>query len=580
MFTLPSSLFSPIRSRQRKNVQRQSVKLNIECLEQRLVFDTAPGGVSPSAMLSSFGSNSTAAPAPAVVHFSPDEKTVTIQADGHSWTIARPVVSPENYQTTGNVYWVSTTGSDTNDGSFNHPFATINQGVNRANPGDIVYVESGTYVDNLYITKSGQPDAPIIISAAPGDLGQVTITPSDEYVQSNPDGAVITLDGANYVWINGLVIEGPKGRPSAPTTEDYGANGITWEGGAGLGDRATNNVIYNNVHCGLKAIEQGPVDAGILIEGNIIFDNGADGLSHGIYMPADDVTMNGNVIFDNWGYGIHSYTAPSGQVITNNVIFGNGAAGIILGGGNNQVYNNTVAYNGFGGIYYYKEDCVNNIVEHNIFAFNVLGDGIYDDSGVNTDDDNDYAGGVDSRINPGPNDISVDPQFVNAAGGDFRLQSGSPAAGLGAFAAVQTGGAAFDLTVGSKLTNAIVASFNNDVQAVASATINWGDGTTSAGHIVLKSTGGFQVLGSHVYNMPSGSSAYTITITVTDGPIVQTARASAVVHPASGGGKRQPPPPPPGGGQGEQGPPSSGKGSLPILSQRLELGSGDLWNYL
>src|SRR5262249_19151436 len=157
-----------------------------------------------------------------------------------------------NYTAQGNTYWVSTTGNDNNAGSSTSPFATINKGVAMAGPGDIVYIEPGTYDESLFITKSGLAGKPIIISCAPGALGQVTITPSATWVAANPSGSVIRLSGATNVWINGLNIQGPLGQPYAPTSEHYMADGITWQNGAGAGNRATNNVVYANVHCGMK----------------------------------------------------------------------------------------------------------------------------------------------------------------------------------------------------------------------------------------------------------------------------------------------------------------------------------------
>src|SRR5262249_46353773 len=158
-----------------------------------------------------------------------------------------------------------------------------------------------------------------------------------------------------YVWINGFVIEGPLGRPEAPVAEHFGADGITWDCGAGLGDRATNNVIYRNVHCGLKEMNHG--GSGILIRGNVIFDNGTGRLDHGIYMPASNTRMDGNVIYDNSGWGIHSYPSPMNQVISHNVIFGNGMGGIILAGSYNKVLNNTVSHNKMLGILYFRSGC-------------------------------------------------------------------------------------------------------------------------------------------------------------------------------------------------------------------------------
>jgi parallel beta-helix repeat protein len=349
------------------------------------------------------------------------------------------VVSPWNYTASGTTYWVATAGSDAANGTLAHPFATIQHAENVARPGDVVYVEAGTYVQTVDVTKSGLAGEPIIISCAPGALGKVTVTPSQQYVQANPSGAVFTLAKADYVWINGFNIEGPKGRPGAPASEHYGANGITWESGAGLGDRATNNVVYDNVHCGLKEMNHG--GTGIFVQGNVIFDNGTNGLDHGIYMPASNSTMDGNVIFYNTGYGIHSYPTPTNQTISHNVIFGNTTGGIIIGGSNNKVLYNTVVNSGTWGMFYFRGGCTNNVVEHNIFAFNVNNGG-WDNGGGklgspsnNLDDYNDYySGRLDSRIALGAHDTSSNPLLVNALLGDLRLKPGSPDAGDGAFA--------------------------------------------------------------------------------------------------------------------------------------------------
>src|SRR5208337_2166502 len=76
-----------------------------------------------------------------------------------------------------------------------------------------------------------------------------------------------------------------------------------------------------------------------------------------------------------------------------------------------------------------------------------------------------------------------------------------------------------------------VASFAiNDparVPASYTATINWGDGTTSTGTIRANTSGGYDVVGSHLYpyvppsttppaNVPL-STTYSVTVTLTDG---------------------------------------------------------------
>ncbi len=373
---------------------------------------------------------------PPTVAFSKDEKTVGVHYEKGEWTLRRPVVTPRDFQASGKVLWVATTGDDANGGSTDKPFRTIGKAVEAAGPGDVIYVRAGTYTESIGINKSGQEGKPIILSCVPGDLGKVKITPPKEYVRAKPGGAVITLHSARHVWINGLVVEGPMGRPEAPATEMYGANGITFAGKAGLGCRVTNCVVYWNVHCGIK--EMGHGGTKILLEANVIFDNGTSSTDHGIYCGADEVTINGNVIFASAGYGIHSYSNPKRQVITQNICLENKAAGIILAGSDNQVYHNVCAYNGLG-ILYFRGGCVGNVVKNNIFAFNKTdcgydnGSGKYADPARNVDDFNCYfPGKPDERIEPGRNEVLADPLFVSPKKGDFRLKGGSPCLDKGA----------------------------------------------------------------------------------------------------------------------------------------------------
>ena len=376
----------------------------------------------------------------AAVGFPPDQQTAYILYQGRQWIFNRPVVSPWSYQSVGNVYWVATDGADTNPGTVNAPFRTISQAITQVEAGDIVYIHAGTYIDNLTISKSGRADKPIIISCAPGDLGAVTITPSPFYVATNPGGPVISVDGPQYyVWINGLVIEGPKGRPEAPPFEHFSACGILWSNGAGYGCRATNNVVYNNAHCGLK--EQGDGGSNILMEGNIIFDNGTTDLDHGIYCPADHCTLGGNIVFNNAGWGLHLYPSPQNLLVYRNICFGNLAGGIVMAGGSSKIFNNDAVSNPIG-LVYFRSNCTNNVVENNVFAFNTQSDSVIDNgSGVlgdpsnNADDYNDYypgsPPGLGADVMIGTNELYGDPQFVNAALGDFRYADGSPCIGSG-----------------------------------------------------------------------------------------------------------------------------------------------------
>src|SRR5262249_53962174 len=132
------------------------------------------------------------------ISYSWDQHTVTIQAGHGTMTIERPEVIPWHYRIQHEIDWVAH-GSLGGDGSSDHPFGTITQALAHATPGDIIYIRPGKYVENIDINKSGLPGKPIIISAAPGALGRVTVTPSRQYVASKPHGAVVAFDGADFV---------------------------------------------------------------------------------------------------------------------------------------------------------------------------------------------------------------------------------------------------------------------------------------------------------------------------------------------------------------------------------------------
>jgi Protein of unknown function (DUF1565). len=104
---------------------------------------------------------------------------------------------------TATTYWVSTSGSDSNNGtSLDTPFRTIQKAAGFTNPGDTVYVMDGTYGPFL-ITRSGSASGGYITyQAYPGHRPTINKTGSawDAIEMANKTGtSYIIIDGFNIV---------------------------------------------------------------------------------------------------------------------------------------------------------------------------------------------------------------------------------------------------------------------------------------------------------------------------------------------------------------------------------------------
>jgi hypothetical protein len=75
--------------------------------------------------------------------------------------------------------------SDENPGTLERPWRTLQRGVRDLEPGDALLIKQGTYRESIVLTKSGTPEARILISAAPGEevivSGGVLVTGWREY---------------------------------------------------------------------------------------------------------------------------------------------------------------------------------------------------------------------------------------------------------------------------------------------------------------------------------------------------------------------------------------------------------------
>jgi len=349
------------------------------------------------------------------------------------------------------TYYVATTGSDANTCAEAQTSATPKRTISaalacvgaagtEAGAGNTVQVASGVYdeqLPNKIPSGSGESTRFILKSATP--KGAILKYSGD---QSGYGTIGFTID-SHYITIDGFVIDG------SADTNSFGIYFSSYNTTAFQHIRISNNEIKNMTRDGI-AMGKGNFE----VIGNQIHDTGCGcpdaGHCHGIY--AGPYTVNslfeGNQISYSCGYGLHFYDAGansmSGNIVRGNIFHHNGLinveAGIIIGGHDNQLYNN-ISYSNEGAGISQTEGGVNNFISNNTIFNNTLygfvmnsgtatlrnnifwnnGSSITVNGGTITSSNN-----ICSSTNTGCSLFS-DPRFVNAATNDFHLQASSPA---------------------------------------------------------------------------------------------------------------------------------------------------------
>jgi len=295
-------------------------------------------------------------------------------------------------------------GSDSADGTVDAPFATVQHLVDSLGPGDTGCIRAGTYHEqNITIRNGGAgDDARVTIASYPGERATI-------------DGRVYVADGANYVTVRDLNLNGHDG-PSC-------GDGCVLPSPTVNGDHIVfqNNDVTDD-HIGI-CFNLGNASYGRaehdVIQDNRIHDCGtlpAKNHDHGIYVTAaDDTQILNNVIYDNADRGVQLYPDAQRTTIRGNVIDGNGE-GVIFSGGDTFASND-------------------NVVEHNIITnaklrYNV--ESWYPGSAVGSGNvvrDNCIYGGNEGNVLPSQegfhatNNVVADPHYADRAAGDFKVQN-------------------------------------------------------------------------------------------------------------------------------------------------------------
>jgi hypothetical protein len=252
------------------------------------------------------------------------------------------------------------------------------------------------------LSRAGTASAPFTVRNYPGE--RAVLLPGTGQSDNMP---LQMGNGAAYVRFQGLVFQGANG---SSTTNIY-----AWGNAHDI--ELSNCEVTGSQRQGFFSE---PTTRSIQILGCNIHDNGGSGpvhLDHNIYIQGQGhVIANCRIANAPNGFDVQIYPSSDHIIVTENTIVGAALDGIILGsdgGGttsNLTVVNNVVAFNGRYGISTYWGGTVGtgNLATKNVVWGNTSGQLV--------------GNGITYTAN-----TVADPRFVNRAGGDFHLQTGSPA---------------------------------------------------------------------------------------------------------------------------------------------------------
>jgi parallel beta-helix repeat protein len=398
---------------------------------------------------------------------------------GNNWISTPPpnpyVTPPYNC---GTNYYVAPNGSDWNNGSSSSPWQTMTGAINHlsgaAQAGVCVNVAPGTYTEslNLYNVNGGWDGSNGYLVFRSSTLHGATLQEPYANIYTSPN---VQIQNSAYVIFDGFNVTGYANVSDAGAdafwtqyshhikflnniVHDVGGTGI----GVGNSDYITvqGNAVYNTSCCntsGTSAIDfwsVTPYDSNsgfhIVISSNIVYLNmeGADGRQHteGHGIMLDNFRLGGytgatlienNLVYRNGGWGISVWYTDN-VTIRNNTAFDNHRDSFITYAGGNICVENASYITG-----------VNNIsVAH--LNINSQDTAIWDQSWDGTNTGNVWKNNLTFDGNPGDpsvttfsppygtpitasngNILGSDPLFVNVPGGQFTLQSASPAIGKG-----------------------------------------------------------------------------------------------------------------------------------------------------
>lgn len=291
----------------------------------------------------------------------------------HSWTCLAdtPLDAPPA------TLHVAIDGSPANDGrSRERALDSLQAAVDRAGPGDVVWIHDGVYREWVTIRTSGTADAPITISAAPGAC--VTFEGDRRGAGSGSRDAQITFDYVRHVVLQNVAVRAARSEGILVLEShavlldrlhlyDNYYSGMTTIGGSGN--------VYRRIvaHHNMDDADGGDSDGisissgvGHSVEQAIAFANSDDGVDTWLSVDTrlDRVLAfdNGRVEGDGNGIKAGGRNARVDTLVQRSVAFANRASGFVDNTGRGVTFERNTAFaNGKAGFAVEGAELVGNV---------------------------------------------------------------------------------------------------------------------------------------------------------------------------------------------------------------------------
>ncbi len=360
------------------------------------------------------------------------------------------------------TYYVRASGNNTNNGMApQSAFATIAKAASVASAGDTIYVGAGSYSGQVSPVNSGTSGSPIrfiadTTGAFTGDSGTVTIP-------AGTGAYAILVSQKDYIEFHGFNVTGSSVAAVYWYLSTGGVlNGVTIPSGTGGGVTAAGSTltiracnIYNSLGDGVYIRKSGTTNSNVTITDSSIHD-----MSTSAFVPINTgdtstITVTGCDLYNYLDDGI-SINGAGPTITVDRTKFRNGLDGIWMGAAatltvtnslfatmtqqgieleanasNSATITNCTFYNCQLDAVWVKGGTAN---VRNCIVSNSGRYGLYRTGGTLSNSYNLMYSNATANyqgVTAGTGALTGNPLFVNAASGDFRLQSGSPAINAG-----------------------------------------------------------------------------------------------------------------------------------------------------